>query len=187
MKKVFSFLFSFNGRMSRKPFWIAYVADHLILGLSVMFFTEVLLLNARSGSIHWVAIVGMVLLCIIMLAAIVCGLAFISRRLHDSGRGFGGFLALAFVGSVCSLIPLLGPFISLGLSIYVIVLLCQPTNFDDETYGPAPKRDVVLEENTITEKEQRLLEEYNHPLLNGILLEPAEEDNQTLFEKADPD
>lgn len=185
MKKIFHFLFSFNGRMTRKPFWIAYVADHLILGLSVMFFTELLLLNARSDSI--LAIVGMVLLCIIMLAAVVSGLAFISRRLHDSGRGFGGFLALAFVGSVCSLIPLLGPFISLGLSIYVIVLLCQPTDFEDETYGSAPKRDAVSEENTMTEEEQRFIEEYNRTHLNGILLEPAEEDDQMLFEEADPD
>lgn len=187
MKKNFSFLFGFNGRMARKHFWISYVADYLILGLSVMLFTELLLLNARSDSIHWLAIVGMVLLCIVMLAAVVCGLAFISRRLHDSGRGFGGFLALAFVGSVCSLIPLLGPFISLGLSIYVIVLLCQPTDFEDETYGSAPKRDAVSEENTMTEEEQRFIEEYNRTHLNGILLEPAEEDDQMLFEEADPD
>lgn len=186
-KKIFSFLFSFNGRMTRKPFWIAYVADHILIGLSVMFFTALLLLNARPDSIHWLAIVGMVLLCVVMLAAVVSGLAFISRRLHDSGRGFGGFLALAFLGSVCSLIPLLRPFISLGLSIYVIVLLCQPTDFDDETYGPAPKRDVVSEDNTPTEEEQRSLEEYNRTHLNGILLEPVEEDDQILFEEADPD
>ena len=172
--------------MTRKPFWIAYVADHLILGPSVMFFTALLLLNARPDSIHWLAIVGMALLCMVMLAAVVSGLAFISRRLHDSGRGFGGFLALAFLGSVCSLIPLLGPFISLGLSIYVIVLLCQPTDFDDETYGPAPKRDVVSEDNTPTEEEQRSLKEYNRTHLNGILLEPSEEDDPLLFEEDEP-
>ncbi len=190
-RKIFQFLFGFRGRMTRKPFWIAYVADQILLALSVMLFIELLFLDDRpdywSESIHWLSIVGVVLLCIITLVALISGLAFISRRLHDSGRGFGGFVALCFVGCVCNLIPLLGPIISLGLSIYVFILLCQPTDFEDETYGPAPKRDVVSEESTMTEEEQCRLEEYNLTHLNGILLEPAEENDQTLFEEADPD
>ena len=128
---------------------------------------------------------------------IISFLAFISRRLHDSGRGFGGFLAILFLMAICILLPYPLPFlgwfftcgqiIAFGLAIFLVVNILQPTDFDDETYGPAPKREVVSEESTMTEEEQHLLAEYNRTHLNGILLEPAEEDDQILFEEADPD
>ena len=99
--------------------------------------------------------------------------------------------------AICILLPYPLPFlgwfftcgqiIAFGLAIFLVVNILQPTDFDDETYGPAPKREVVSEESTMTEEEQHLLEEYNRTHLNGILLEPAEEDDQILFEEADPD
>lgn len=189
MKKIFSFLFSFRGRMNRRNFLIS-ILSLILVGILLIYLNNKVIPDPQPRLWDIIVFTFVPLL-------IISFLAFISRRLHDSGRGFGGFLAILFLMAICILLPYPLPFlgwfftcgqiIAFGLAIFLVVNILQPTDFDDETYGPAPKREVVSEESTMTEEEQHLLAEYNRTHLNGILLEPAEEDDQILFEEADPD
>lgn len=188
-QKIFSFLFSFRGRMNRRNFLIS-ILSLILVGILLIYLNNKVIPDPQPRLWDIIVFTFVPLL-------IISFLAFISRRLHDSGRGFGGFLAILFLMAICILLPYPLPFlgwfftcgqiIALGLAVFLVVNILQPTDFEDETYGPAPKCDAVSEENTMTEEEQRLLEEYNRTHLNGILLEPAEEDDQMLFEEADPD
>ena len=189
-RKIFQFLFSFRGRMTRKPFWIAYAINRVVYYSLAILFTNIILEDRPLfyGEDTQHSMTGLIILIAIPLVfAIINGLSLVSRRFHDTGRSFLGYLGMYCIASVCRFIPFLGSIFALGIVVYSIVLLCLPTDFEDETYGPAPKRDVVSEENNLTEEEQRRLEEYNLTHLNGILLEPAEEDDKILFEDIYPD
>lgn len=183
---IFQFLFGFSGRMTRKPFWIAFMANQILVVALVL-----LLSNAASSDFRlvywekkqWITIVETIVLSIIVLAVILNELALVSRRLHDTGRSLGAYIGICSLGSICSFIPFLGRIISLGLFIWIFVMLCQPTDYDDDTYGPAPLQKNV-EETPLIVNDQDSQEEYNCTHLNGILLEPCDdEDDQLLFEE----
>lgn len=188
--QIFRFLFGFSGRMARRPFWITYVAEQIVVIALAIILINVIEHDVRPSywdeKLSWLSIVGSILLMIILLAAIVSILALISRRLHDTGRSFGGYIGLCFLNAVCSMIPVLGTIISLGLSVWVIVMLCQSSDNGDNEYGPAPLQS-AKEETQREVCEQSSQEEHECTHLNGILLEPCEEDDQLLFEEAEAD
>ena len=187
-QKIFSFLFSFNGRMPRKPFWIAYAINRVVCYslatlLMINIFNDEPLFYGENIQ-H--PMTGMIILIVIpIVIALFNGLSLASRRFHDTGRSFSRFFGLYLFACVCRFLG--ATIIPLCIAVLIIVLLCLPTDFEDETYGPAPKRDGISEESTISEEEQPHLEEYDCTHLNGILLEPAEEDDQILFEEPNPD
>ena len=186
-RTIFQFLFGFSGRMARRPFWIAYMANQILVVAVVL-----LIINEVSSDFrlvyweeqhHWLTIVDTILLSIIVLAVIINGLALVSRRLHDTGRSFGAYIGISFLISVCSLIPFLGQIISIGLFIWLIIMFCQPSDSEDNIYGPAPQQYYMVETTTEV-NEQDSQEEFDYTHLNGILLEPCDdEDDQLLFEE----
>ena len=90
-----SFLFSFEGRIGRLPFWLFLLAG-IPLGL-INGLVEALLEQApRTGTLFYLAVVLMVVWACVEVAELWAALAITSKRLHDRDRS-GWFLFVIFI------------------------------------------------------------------------------------------
>lgn len=154
----------FNGRARRKEYWMytlfcivfaiaAAILDN-IFGTTFKFSYTVgdntIPLNLNYGYIY--AVYG--------IAVIIPGIAVIVRRLHDVGKSGWFYLLcflpillgylLIFIGVhshilLCLIIGALVVLLSLGLLIWLLVLLCTEGTPGENKYGPNPKENQVPE------------------------------------------
>ena len=116
-KVIFQNYANFNGRAKRAEYWWYTLYCFLI---SLAFSMVMPLAYAKGGTmahllttiLYWGAV----------LVLIVPGLAVAWRRLHDMGKGGQWYWI--------SLIPIIG-------SIWLLVLLCMPSEPQDNRFGPA--------------------------------------------------
>jgi uncharacterized membrane protein YhaH (DUF805 family) len=116
-KVVFENYANFKGRAKRAEYWW-YALDSVIIGVIL------------AGINEWAVSTGGFLLILlssivyygVLLALFVPGLAVTWRRLHDMGKG-GQWYWLC-------LIPIIG-------TIWLLVLLCQPSEPQENRFGPA--------------------------------------------------
>ena len=151
--RTLSFLraaFSFNGRLTRRPFWIAFSINTVLLkGLTyllALMWTPVFL-SHDSQSIN---LAGIILTTIFGVLILANHLSLACRRFHDAGRSFAQYFALhtiriastyflSFLGRLSgSALPhILAIIINAAIFIVVIALLCQKTDYENEAFGPA--------------------------------------------------
>ncbi|MCM1291101.1 MAG: DUF805 domain-containing protein [Prevotella sp.] len=115
-------LFNFSGRSSRSEFWWFYLLMCIIS--YAISFPLMAMGKFGAGSILFTMLGYLV-----SLAISICMLGIIVRRLHDVGKG-GGWIFIA-------LIPLIG-------AIWLLILECQPSEPQENRFGPVPN----LEQNT---------------------------------------
>jgi len=174
----FRFFFSFSGRESRKSFWTAY---------SILFAINILIayqLSTLLGNRLQVSLNGnhsntvfTVIYVIVYIILLVSRYALISRRFHDSGRSFMGFIGLIVVASLSRAIPVIGYFVTAGLLMVILVILCLPTDEDDEKYGPVRKVAKADAAEEISAENDQQVPDCTQ--LNGIILEPGDDDAES--------
>lgn len=142
--------FSFNGRLARRPFWIAFSINTVLLkGLTyllALMWTPVFL-SYDSQSIN---LAGIILTTIFGILILANHLSLACRRFHDTGRSFAQYIALhairiastyflSFLGRLggIDLPHILAIIINAAIFVVVIVLLCERTDYENETFGPA--------------------------------------------------
>lgn len=118
IKSFFQNFINFEGRATRKEYWLVYLA-HIFLLITVLFLQ--LFYNAFCPEIT--NLIDM-LYGLFSLIVIIPSLSLTWRRLHDTGKS-GGFIFL-------SLIPFIGP-------LSVLIALCSKSD-NDNKYGPQKYR-----------------------------------------------
>ena len=116
-KFIFQNYANFNGRAKRAEYWW-YTLDNFLIMLALAMVMSLGYVNGGTMAI----ILANILYWGAILAFFVPGLAVAWRRLHDMGKG-GQWYWL-------SLIPIIG-------SIWLLVLLCTPSEPQDNRFGPA--------------------------------------------------
>ena len=116
-KFIFQNYANFNGRAKRAEYWW-YTLDNFLIMLALAMVMSLGYANGGTMAI----ILANILYWGAILAFFVPGLAVAWRRLHDMGKG-GQWYWL-------SLIPIIG-------SIWLLVLLCTPSEPQDNRFGPA--------------------------------------------------
>ena len=117
-KKVFFQNYAnFNGRAKRAEYWW-YTLDNFLIMLALAMVMSLGYANGGTMAI----ILANILYWGAILALFVPGLAVAWRRLHDMGKGGQWYWI--------SLIPIIG-------SIWLLVLLCTPSEPQDNRFGPA--------------------------------------------------
>ena len=116
-KFIFQNYANFNGRAKRAEYWW-YTLDNFLIMLALAMVMSLGYANGGTMAI----ILANILYWGAILAFFVPGLAIAWRRLHDMGKG-GQWYWL-------SLIPIIG-------SIWLLVLLCTPSEPQDNRFGPA--------------------------------------------------
>ena len=117
MKVVFQNYANFNGRAKRAEYWW-YTLDNFLIMLALAMVMSLGYANGGTMAI----ILANILYWGAILAFFVPGLAVAWRRLHDMGKGGQWYWI--------SLIPIIG-------SICLLVLLCTPSEPQDNRFGPA--------------------------------------------------
>lgn len=108
---------NFNGRAKRAEYWW-YTLDNFLIMLALAMVMSLGYANGGTMAI----ILANILYWGAILAFFVPGLAVAWRRLHDMGKGGQWYWI--------SLIPIIG-------SIWLLVLLCTPSEPQDNRFGPA--------------------------------------------------
>ena len=116
-KVIFQNYANFNGRAKRAEYWW-YTLDNFLIMLAL---TMVMSLGYANGGTMAI-ILANILYWGAILALFVPGLAVAWRRLHDMGKGGQWYWI--------SLIPIIG-------GIWLLVLLCMPSEPQDNRFGPA--------------------------------------------------
>lgn len=116
-KFVFQNYANFNGRAKRAEYWW-YTLDNFLIMLALAMVMSLGYANGGTMAI----ILANILYWGAILAFFVPGLAIAWRRLHDIGKGGQWYWI--------SLIPIIG-------SIWLLVLLCTPSEPQDNRFGPA--------------------------------------------------
>lgn len=116
-KFVFQNYANFNGRAKRAEYWW-YTLDNFLIMLALAMVMSLGYANGGTMAI----ILANILYWGAILAFFVPGLAVAWRRLHDMGKGGQWYWI--------SLIPIIG-------SIWLLVLLCTPSEPQDNRFGPA--------------------------------------------------
>lgn len=116
-KVIFQNYANFNGRAKRAEYWW-YTLDCFLISLA--FSMVMSLAYAKGGTMAH--ILTTILYWGAVLVLIVPGLAVTWRRLHDMGKGGQWYWI--------SLIPIIG-------GIWLLVLLCMPSEPQDNRFGPA--------------------------------------------------
>lgn len=146
---------TFSGRARRKEFWYFGLMNFIIAlclcipiyyGIFKMVFTLVSQGNniSEEAIIEFVlnnmgySIIFYVIYILYALAVFVPGLAVSVRRLHDVGKS-GWFFLIPYLGILLNLIPIIGSFACLGLSIWFLVLMCTNSQVGENKYGSDPK------------------------------------------------
>jgi uncharacterized membrane protein YhaH (DUF805 family) len=129
----------FSGRSRRMEYWM-----FQLFNLLVMLFAGALVLSgvpwsafddtslggsadSQPGALLWV---GVVLLCLWVLAVMIPGIAVTVRRLHDRDMSGWWYLGFALMG----VIPLVGPIASIAF----LVIMCLPGTTGPNRFGPDP-------------------------------------------------
>lgn len=144
IKRAFSNYCKFTGRASRSEYWW-FTLFVFLVAIGITFFTALMTVLTVSGS-GGAAIVGIfaIILWILFAIAIILpswGLTF--RRLHDTGRS-GWWILLTVVPYLLSIVTIATPFsivfsvLNLIGGIILLVFLCQPSQPEDNQYGPVP-------------------------------------------------
>lgn len=129
--QMFKRAFDFNGRTTRRDFWLAYLMNAIIafcIGAVAGLFSGLVAVFQDSDGL--VAIFGMlslivnILSWVYSLAVLIPGISMGVRRLHDSGKP-GIYYVFCLLGSLCC---------GIG-SIVLIVFYCMPSD-GDNMYGP---------------------------------------------------
>lgn len=116
-KFIFQNYANFNGRAKRAEYWW-YTLDNFLIMLALAMVMSLGYANGGTMAI----ILANILYWGAILAFFVPGLAVAWRRLHDMGKGGQWYWI--------SLIPIIG-------SIWLLVLLCTPSEPQDNRFGPA--------------------------------------------------
>lgn len=116
-KFIFQDYANFNGRAKRAEYWW-YTLDNFLIMLALAMVMSLGYANGGTMAI----ILANILYWGAILAFFVPGLAIAWRRLHDIGKGGQWYWI--------SLIPIIG-------SIWLLVLLCTPSEPQDNRFGPA--------------------------------------------------
>jgi uncharacterized membrane protein YhaH (DUF805 family) len=115
---------NFNGRASRKEYWMFYLF-YMIFAIFAMVADNILGITFTVGEGYYAVNIGYGWIYLLfVLALLIPGLAVGIRRLHDVGKS-GWWLLI-------SLIPLIG-------AIWIIVLLATDGTADNNIYGPTLK------------------------------------------------
>ncbi len=140
LKKFFSNYAKFDGRTSRKDYWLTflgiYVATFAVYMIGWLLAEVTISISSLiSGELSEVVliIVGILVALVIILAELVIIIPWISmtvRRFHDIGKP-GIWVLFCYLGSCCC---------GIG-SIVQIVLCCMPGNIGPNAYGPDPNND----------------------------------------------
>jgi uncharacterized membrane protein YhaH (DUF805 family) len=121
----------FSGRSRRMEYWM-----FQLLNVLVMLVAGALILSgipwdtfndSQPGALLWV---GVILLCLWLLAVLIPGIAVTVRRLHD--RDMSGWWYLGFI--LAGLIPLVGWIASIAM----LVIMCLPGTSGSNRFGPDP-------------------------------------------------
>ncbi len=118
------FLFSLQGRISRKQYWLNFLLPALGISLLIGFLASGADQTSPSGPMDWLAIAW-------SLALLWPGIATQVKRWHDRGKS-GWWYLINFV-------PLIGgiwAFVETG---------CLAGSEGENRFGPSPKREVVKE------------------------------------------
>ena len=175
-RHLFHRLFSFQGRMARIPFGLAFAAN-----ISGWIFLGVLL-DAFMPSFGRLPLWEFLSVWVLHIGLFVNALALISRRFHDTGRSFGVFFGLCLLGNGLGMaigsfvLPQIGLLVGACFGIYILYILLQRTNTKDEKYGPvdvaAPAEKLVRAEETPVAPSAAGTAE----TVNGIPVSPADEE-----------
>ena len=124
---------NFNGRASRQEYWM-FTLFVVIFSIVAMLADNILgtVFTIGEGSYSVSMGYGWIYT-IFWLAMMLPALAVVVRRLHDTGKS-GWFYFII-------LIPLVG-------GIWILILFCTDSNPGKNKYGPSPKDDVIISEET---------------------------------------
>lgn len=129
-KKCWRNYFTFRGRARRTEYW-SFALFNFLMPLFISLIVVLLILacgllfsDGAFALLLFVPIILTILNGIYALAVFIPGLAVISRRLHDTGKGFGWFFLI--------LVPLIG---AITLIIFFLIDSEPQTN----RFGPNPK------------------------------------------------
>lgn len=154
---IFSFLFGFRGRLPRRTFWPAFAVNRILI-ISISFLVLKVLFDIDDPSVSSdlfktaPGIIFIVVYAILFLNA----LSLVTRRFHDTGKSVGTYFAMVIIGGGLSWFPLIGPMLALGMTIGIIVILCQPSDRDNQ-FGPitaaSDDKDVESSDMSVIEAE----------------------------------
>lgn len=175
---IFQFLFSFKGRMTRKPFWIAYAVVKVLELLSILVMPRIFYMTApvavRAAA---TAIAG-----VFLLSVVICGLSLFARRLRDTGRNLAAVLGLDVFRILACIVPQLmgidyvGQVIAIGLGLWIVIMLCQPAHAEETAVSPATNPEDYAEQDSSPDTVQCDIAEIpDCTQLNGIALELCDE------------
>ena len=143
--KTTEVLFSFNGRITRRQYWMQGMLPMLTAGaLFLLYFLAFLILSPVIEPIAPVpAILFFVMFIGLAILNTVAGLAINTKRLHDLGRS-GWWNLLLFI-------PLLGYITSLA---FIIILGGKQGQLEENRYGPiaGPHKQEEQYASTMTEE-----------------------------------
>lgn len=175
---IFQFLFSFKGRMTRKPFWITYAVVK-VLELLLIFIVPRIFYMMAPVALH---ISAMVIAGLLSLSVVICGLSLFARRLRDTGRNLVAVLGLDVFRVLACIVPQLmgidyvGQVISIGLGLWIIIMLCQPAPTEATVASPASNPEDDAEPDLYPDATQCDISEIpDCTQLNGITLEPCDD------------
>lgn len=148
----------FSGRATRKEYWMFMLFDVIIMFVVALL---CLLLGSKPSAEEYVSAaqysgnVSSLVMCVYLLLTLLPRMAVTARRLHDTDRSGWYMIIPVVVGFVGNLLMMASRSETVGIifgiaqlaaSIYLISLLCQRSDPDENDWGESPYPEDKIEE-----------------------------------------